>query len=134
MSVRMYSYLSLFIIITYLIRPAVPYIEYAVNKDFIAKNLCIYKDVPGNCCQGKCHLHKQVQKSAENSETDQNNKNKVQNKKVDDHLMVSTSITRPQVNTTNLSSDNRFAVIVPVYDPVFIPPEIKSTIQDLNFM
>lgn len=53
------------------IKPVVPFIEYAVNKDFIAKVLCINKDKPQMNCEGKCHLEKQLKKAEEET---QNNK------------------------------------------------------------
>src|SRR6187399_1985503 len=37
-------------------------LEYQVNKDFIAKNLCINRAKPMSCCQGKCHLNKNMAK------------------------------------------------------------------------
>lgn len=40
-------------------------LEYSFNKGFIAAQLCIKKDVPGNGCQGKCHLKKELQKETE---------------------------------------------------------------------
>ena len=36
--------------------------HYALNKDFIAKNLCENKAKPQMHCNGKCHLKKQLQK------------------------------------------------------------------------
>ena len=35
--------------------------NYVINKDFIAKTLCIKKDIPKNSCQGKCHLKTQLE-------------------------------------------------------------------------
>jgi hypothetical protein len=64
-----------------------PYVEYAINKNYIAKNLCVMKDVPDNCCQGKCYLHERLSKCSEPAEagTDDSKKSN-QNKKVEDHL------------------------------------------------
>ncbi len=36
---------------------------YIINKDYIAKVLCINKDKPALKCQGKCHLKKQLAKT-----------------------------------------------------------------------
>lgn len=46
-------------------------VSYELNKDYIAKNLCVNRDKPMMHCNGKCHLAKQLQKT----END-NNKNK----------------------------------------------------------
>jgi hypothetical protein len=35
-------------------------LEYQVNKDFIAKNLCINRAKPASCCAGKCYLNKKL--------------------------------------------------------------------------
>jgi hypothetical protein len=35
-------------------------LEYRVNKDFIAKNLCVNRAKPSCCCQGKCYLNKRM--------------------------------------------------------------------------
>lgn len=53
------------------------YTEYIINKDYIAKVLCINQDKPKIGCEGKCALKKQVkeveekeQKGATSSNTD----------------------------------------------------------------
>jgi len=35
-------------------------LEYQVNKDFIAKNLCINRARPLSCCKGTCYLNKKM--------------------------------------------------------------------------
>jgi len=35
-------------------------IEYRVNRDFIAKNLCVNRAKPASCCAGKCYLNKKM--------------------------------------------------------------------------
>ena len=35
-------------------------LSYEINKDYIAKNLCVNRAVPGSCCKGKCYLHKEL--------------------------------------------------------------------------
>lgn len=35
-------------------------INYQVNKEYIAKNLCVNRDKPKSCCEGKCELKKQL--------------------------------------------------------------------------
>ncbi|RVU24780.1 hypothetical protein EOJ36_07135 [Sandaracinomonas limnophila] len=44
---------------------------YQVNRDFIAKNLCVNKDKPKMNCNGHCYLAKQL-KAAEEKETKSN--------------------------------------------------------------
>jgi hypothetical protein len=35
-------------------------VTFKVNQEYIAKNLCVQRDVKNNCCQGYCQLKKQL--------------------------------------------------------------------------
>lgn len=48
-----------------MLRPIAPFIEYAINQDYIAEFLCINKEKPEMRCNGKCHLYKEVEKQQE---------------------------------------------------------------------
>jgi hypothetical protein len=41
-------------------------VNYAVNKNYIAKNLCENRGKPKMKCNGKCHLKKQLAKAEKN--------------------------------------------------------------------
>ncbi len=84
---KTYSIFYLMIMVIYLISPFMPFVDYAINKEYIAKNLCVMKDVPDNCCQGNCYLHEWLNKSSEpiDSGTDDSKKSS-QSKKVEVHL------------------------------------------------
>jgi len=43
--------------------PYMPFIEYKLNKKYIAKVLCVNKDKAQMQCNGKCHLKKQLEKA-----------------------------------------------------------------------
>jgi hypothetical protein len=89
MKYRAYTFFCLLIMTCYILRPVFPFIDYMINKEYIAKHLCIKKNVPENSCHGECYLHKQLQKSQDEYPTDKNsNKEKIQNNKVDDHLIA----------------------------------------------
>jgi hypothetical protein len=45
-----------------MVAPAFPIIEYLVNYEYIANELCENKDNPLLGCNGKCYLEKQVKK------------------------------------------------------------------------
>jgi hypothetical protein len=49
-------------------------ISFQINRDFIAKTLCIKKEIENNTCQGQCQLKKQL-KEAEQEEQKQNPQN-----------------------------------------------------------
>ncbi len=48
----------------------VVYISFKINREHIAKTLCVKKEIQNNTCQGKCHLKKQLKK-ADNEERKQ---------------------------------------------------------------
>lgn len=57
---------ALFLVMLYLaamLRPAAPALGYAMNRDFIAKVLCINQDRPEMKCNGACHLKKKVEET-----------------------------------------------------------------------
>ena len=58
---------TLFIIIgiLFLLKPVIPLLEYMVNYDYIAKELCENKNKPELKCNGKCHLKKELAKISE---------------------------------------------------------------------
>lgn len=37
-------------------------VSFYVQRDYIAENLCVMKEVEGNCCHGKCQLKKNLSK------------------------------------------------------------------------
>jgi hypothetical protein len=39
------------------------FVNFQVNKEYIAKNLCVKKAIQNNTCKGKCHLKKQLQEA-----------------------------------------------------------------------
>lgn len=57
------AYLLLFTYLAFLVRPILPFIDYNINYDYIAKVLCINKDVPESNCNGKCQLTKELKKT-----------------------------------------------------------------------
>ncbi|WP_299106423.1 hypothetical protein [uncultured Tenacibaculum sp.] len=48
-----------------MLRPIAPFVEYAINYDYIAKVLCINKDKPEMSCKGKCQLMKKLEQQQE---------------------------------------------------------------------
>ncbi len=55
----------------YLFKSYAPYVDYAVNYQYISKVLCENKEKVGSCCKGKCHLDKELKKSAEKESSPQ---------------------------------------------------------------
>jgi hypothetical protein len=55
-----------------LLKPLFPFVDYALNKEYIAKNLCENRNKPKLNCNGKCHLMKQLKKAGADAPTDNN--------------------------------------------------------------
>ncbi|MDP4130988.1 MAG: hypothetical protein Q8918_14060 [Bacteroidota bacterium] len=36
------------------------FLDFEINKDFIAATLCVNRETRGSCCKGKCYLNKQL--------------------------------------------------------------------------
>ncbi|RWX03907.1 hypothetical protein EPI11_02640 [Flavobacterium cerinum] len=49
-----------------LAKPVIPVLDYVINYEYIAKELCENKAKPQMHCNGKCHLMKELAKAAEN--------------------------------------------------------------------
>lgn len=86
------SGILLLVLSAYLIIPVLPVIDYLINKDYIANNLCINKDMPKSCCKGKCHMVKQLQKTNQNPGNDTKNTDKrTQLKDLNEFVLSSTN-------------------------------------------
>lgn len=64
-------FISIFIIFTIALRPVLPLVNYAVNYDYIVKNLCEKRDVPQSTCKGKCYVSKELAKTEKQSNNSQ---------------------------------------------------------------
>ncbi|ASK31581.1 hypothetical protein CEY12_16320 [Chryseobacterium sp. T16E-39] len=60
-------FISIFIIFTIAIRPVLPLVNYAVNYDYIVKNLCENRNKPESTCKGKCYVAKELAKTEKQS-------------------------------------------------------------------
>lgn len=49
-----------------MLKPIAPFVEYAINYDYISKVLCINKDKPEMSCKGTCQLMKKLQQQKDN--------------------------------------------------------------------
>lgn len=60
---KSFAIFFLFVYSLVLFKPLFPIIDYAINKEYIAKNLCENRNKPKMNCNGKCHLMKQLKKA-----------------------------------------------------------------------
>ncbi|MBN8695618.1 MAG: hypothetical protein J0L87_03720 [Bacteroidetes bacterium] len=47
-------------------------LNFELNRDYIAKSLCVKKDIPNNSCKGKCHLKKELDKEEKKEQSPAN--------------------------------------------------------------
>lgn len=64
-------------------------LNFQVNRDYIAKNLCVKKNEVNNCCKGKCQLQKQLEKD----EKKHSSPNNTVKEKTETELFTQTSLT-----------------------------------------
>lgn len=56
-----------------LLKPTIPFVEYATFYDYIKNELCVNKDEPELACNGKCYLKKKLAKASDSEKsTDKN--------------------------------------------------------------
>lgn len=111
-----------------LARPAIPFLEYIINYDYIVKELCENKEKPELKCNGKCHLMKELAKT---SEEDKNSpSDKKQNVKQQIEVLFYNEI-------KTLSNAKSFVFINKhvnsVYQNLYALTAIQSTFHPPNF-
>ena len=67
------------ILAAFVLKPILPLIEYAYNKNYIARYLCEKRAEKDNDCQGKCHLKKELAKALDSDEPKNDSKDKTIN-------------------------------------------------------
>lgn len=67
--------LAYIFLITIILKPAFPVLNYIINYDYIAKELCENKKQPQLGCNGKCHLKKELAKNTESDSSSSEKKN-----------------------------------------------------------
>jgi hypothetical protein len=69
---RVYTILLMTIVLVQIAGKWIILADYALNKEFIARTLCINKAKPALHCNGKCHLRKQLEKEETGGAQEQN--------------------------------------------------------------
>ena len=97
--------------------------EYAINKDYITRNLCVNKERPKLHCNGKCQLAKKL--AAEENQNPRNNSSHGKIKPVD--LLYSQQDFPSEIVSLKTELSEAFAAYshssgLPVYSDVFHPP------------
>ncbi|WP_262152751.1 hypothetical protein [Chryseobacterium foetidum] len=109
-----------------IIRPVLPFISYAVNYDYITKELCENKDKPELLCKGKCYLTKELAKTAQgqvNKSSQKINLNSIDVfviiEEFNDSFTLISQLLRENISVFNTDSYNSI-----IYNKLFRPPSV----------
>lgn len=64
---------TLFLALFMLLKPTIPFVEYAAFYDYIKNELCVNKDTPEMGCNGKCYLKKELAKASDSEKSSDKN-------------------------------------------------------------
>ena len=101
--------------------------EYNLNKDFIAKNLCVNRAKPKMHCNGKCQMMKRLaEEEKQNSEGNNNTSSKI---KIQD-IFFSDEISNPVLPLLaklkiSYNEDRPFSKYNSPIAPIFHPPALS---------
>lgn len=59
------SWILLLLMLVSVSAKTILFLDYEMRADYYAKNFCIKKDIPDNCCKGSCHLTKELKEQDE---------------------------------------------------------------------
>jgi flagellar basal body-associated protein FliL len=99
------------------------YANFELNKEFIAKTLCVKKEIPANNCNGKCHLKKQL----DNEEKKEQSPSNTLKEKVEIQFFSEIKFNTNLLNTpfTNIvKPDYSFSLSEEHLHTVFQPPKV----------
>lgn len=98
--------------------------DYQINKEYIAKVLCVNKSKPKMHCNGKCHLKKELKKAEKKERSPANPLNEKNEIQLFSQSTSTIDLFSSVILTTNtLLSDYAFHVSDTHLDSVFHPPQ-----------
>ncbi len=127
MKFRIISIALLAILIFNIFRFEIPYIQYAIFKSYIAKNLCVNRDKPKSCCEGKCFREKQVKIVNETTDTEttkESNTAKIpQTKEVKEFLSTQNIIPQIAESSFFIHQSKEIIIFSRYVSAIFVPPK-----------
>jgi len=86
-------------------------VDFKINQEYIAENLCEKKDEPESCCEGKCHLAEELNEIEElESNTPINSENSKKEKIEDFPLFLNSNQSIAPINNESKQSFNELFV------------------------
>ncbi|MET3535572.1 hypothetical protein [Chryseobacterium limigenitum] len=115
-------FISIFVIFTIALRPVLPLVNYAVNYDYIVKNLCENRNVPQSTCKGKCYVEKELAKTEKQSNNSQNIKIAGLDVFLSNEIFLFSNKNLSDISTKNPDSDEHNFHISEYSSRIFRPP------------
>ena len=112
-----------------LAKPVIPFLEYIVNYDYIVKELCENKEKPELKCNGKCHLMKELAKTAEDNKNTSSDKK--QNVKQEIEVLFYQDFKSLSCSNSYVFTNNK---INSVYQNLYALTAIQSTFHPPTFL
>lgn len=98
--------------------------DYQINKEYIAKVLCVNKSKPKMHCNGKCHLKKELKKAEKKEQSPANPLNEKNEIQLFSQSTSTINLFSSVIVTTNtLLSDYSFHMSDKHLDSIFHPPQ-----------
>ena len=109
-----------------LAKPAIPFLEYVINYDYIVKELCENKEKPALKCNGKCHLVKQLAKASEEEKSNSSDKKQNVKQEIETMFCVDfkaiTFAKQPVFTNKNIDSNYQNLYASTAVQSIFHPP------------
>lgn len=108
------------------LRPMMPLLDYAVNYNYIKKNLCENRSKPELLCNGKCYLKKEIAKA---SQEKTKNDSRITLSSLSDIFIISDEFTFIHINyyyseSSDSLSELNFSYKFNLFSKIFHPPLI----------
>lgn len=101
-------------------------ISFNINQDYIAKNLCVQRNIKNNCCHGCCQLKKRLD---ENDKHEQKQMPRGSNEKTNFSIFLINEVntSNSKVSLKNIKFNPYICFLSSFFKgPVFHPPKEKS--------
>jgi len=99
------------------------YVDFELNREFIAKTLCVKKEIRSNNCNGKCHLKKQLAKEEKKEQSPANSAREKVEIQFFSEIKININSCSPSF-TTIVIPDYSFSISDQHLRTVFQPPEV----------
>ncbi len=109
-------------------RPFYAVLDFQINREYIAANLCENQELPIPVCGGKCYLVKNLKKSVETPESNNPSNHKGKSQQQLEELLTRTGFefdhSIPDLKSHKIYYDHYSFFPKKIYSKIFLPPPI----------